>query len=96
VILVVGVVAVLTTIVVALGVVGQQLLHRQLAQSAADAVALAGVDHGETVARRVAASNGAQVLSYVSDGAVDRRTVRVEVRVGRQTAHARASNAAVP
>lgn len=61
-------------------------LDRADAQSAADAVALAGALAGEDEARAIALANGARVDSYVEDG----DAVEVTVIVGDRRATARA------
>ena len=68
---------------------GVRLVHEAHAQAAADAAALAGVMSGETAARALATSNGAQVVSYRAEGS----DVVVVVAIGPVTATARASRA---
>lgn len=83
------VVAVLLVLVVALFVVvrvGRQVDDRARAQSAADAVALAGARDGQGVAGAIATANHAVLESFVGRGA----EVEVIVRVGRSRATARA------
>lgn len=58
------------------------------ARTAADASALAAVEHGPPAAGRLAAANGATLVSVHVDG----DTAHVTVRVGRATASARATN----
>lgn len=62
---------------------------RARAQTAADAAALGGVVEGEEVASDLARSNGATLLSFVSDG--DRVDVRVSFRDAVATARAERS-----
>lgn len=64
------------------------LIDHQRAQSAADAVALAGVNGGRSSSNAFAAANEAELVGWRRDG----RTVTVEVRVGDQTAIARATD----
>ncbi|MBU3700896.1 MAG: helicase/secretion neighborhood TadE-like protein [Acidimicrobiia bacterium] len=65
---------------------GGQIDHRARAQTAADAVALAGAGGGEDAARIIATHNGAQIESFVfRDGEVE-----VVVRVADRRASARA------
>jgi hypothetical protein len=64
------------------------LIDRQHARSAADAAALAGVTGGRDAAVSVAAANGAEIVVWSRDG----RRVTVTVRVGDQTASARATD----
>ncbi len=96
VILMMAAVAVVATMIVAIGVVGQRLVDHQRAQAAADAAALAGVINGEPAARRVAAANGATVLKYRSHGTANARTVTVTAAVAGQQATARATNGPDP
>lgn len=67
---------------------GSAMLHRQQAQAAADAAALAGVDGGRVAAERLASRNGAGLVTFRRDGA----RVTVSVRLGGATAVASASN----
>ena len=67
---------------------GSAMLHRQQAQAAADAAALAGVDGGRVAAERLASRNGAALVIFRRDGA----RVTVSVRLGGATAVASASN----
>lgn len=77
-------VAIATAIVVVR--LGGQVDDRARAQTAADAVALAGVDGGEVAARTIATRNGAEIESFVvRDGEVE-----VVVRVADRRASARA------
>lgn len=65
---------------------GGQIDHRARAQTAADAVALAGAGGGEDAARTIATRNGAEIESFVTrDGEVE-----VVVRVADRRASARA------
>ncbi|MBI5088540.1 MAG: hypothetical protein HZB15_06685 [Actinobacteria bacterium] len=88
-VLMVAVVVVLVAIV-ALGLAhaADVVLERQHAQTAADAAALAGVQGGRPAAARLAAANGATLVSFVQEGA----TVTVVVATGEVRARARASN----
>ena len=67
---------------------GSAMLHRQQAQAAADAAALAGVEGGRVAAERLASRNGAALVIFRRDGA----RVTVSVRLGGATAVASASN----
>lgn len=71
---------------------GTAILHRQSAQTAADAAALAGVDGGRVRARALASANGADLVSFERSGGSDGWTVTVEVAIGEVTAQARASS----
>lgn len=75
---------------VAIGVAhaGAVVLQRQRAQTAADAAALAGLDGGQVASARLAAVNGAQLVSFDRQGLV----VTVVVSLGRVQARARASD----
>lgn len=75
---------------VAIGVaqVGAVVVQRQHAQAAADAAALAGLSDGQAGAARLAAANGAVLVSFDDSGS----TVTVTVSLGRVHARARASD----
>ena len=75
---------------VAVGVahVGAVVLQRQQVQTAADAAALAGLQGGHAAAARLAASNGAVLVSFQQQGA----TVTVVVADGPVRARASASD----
>ncbi|MGE3589836.1 MAG: helicase/secretion neighborhood TadE-like protein [Ilumatobacteraceae bacterium] len=64
------------------------VLDRQQAQTAADAAALAGVHGGRAAAARLAAVNGAVLVSFQQDGAA----VTVVVSRGPVRARARATD----
>ena len=66
--------------------VGAVVHRRAVAQTAADAAALAGARHGEDAARSLAASDGAEIESFVERGA----EVEVVVRLDDVRATARA------
>jgi len=68
---------------------GDRVIDRRRAQSAADAAALAGAVSGASGAGRVAAANGATLQMFGRDGA----EVTVVVTVDSATATARASTA---
>ena len=70
---------------------GVAAVERAKARTAADAAALAGAAEGEAVARRVAAANGASLVSFGRDGPL----VEVVVRHGRATARATAEGVPV-
>lgn len=88
-IVVMGVVALVAVVVMAIGRLGQVLDDAARAQTAADAAALAAVHGGRPQADELAASNGAIVTRFEQLG----HDVVVEVRVGSATATARASDA---
>lgn len=64
------------------------LVHRQQAQSAADAAALAGVTGGRAASASLAAANDGLLVSWTRDG----RAVTVTVTVGDQRATAKATD----
>jgi hypothetical protein len=64
------------------------VLDRQQAQTAADAAALAGLQGGRSAAARLAAANGAVLVSFVEAGSM----VTVVVSRGEVRARARASD----
>lgn len=74
-------------LVVGVGHVGVDVVTASRARSAADAAALAGAAEGEGGARRLAAANGGEVVSYDAEG----DEVQVTVRVGDAEAVARAA-----
>lgn len=49
---------------------GAAAVHRARARTAADAAALAGAADGEAAARSMAAANGAELVSFISDGPI--------------------------
>lgn len=69
-----------------LGRLGGDAVEAAQARTAADAAALAGAAEGEAAAREVAADNGADLLSFTSEGP----EVQVRARVGEAEAVARA------
>ncbi|MEO8268012.1 MAG: pilus assembly protein TadG-related protein [Ilumatobacteraceae bacterium] len=83
----------MVVVMAALAVVGTgefsvHIIDRGRAQTAADAAALAAIDGGRVEARRLAADNGARLVSYLErDGAIT-----VVVDVGGQQATARATD----
>jgi hypothetical protein len=81
-------VAIIAVVAVAVGALGARLVARQRAHVAADAAALAAATAGAGAsdARRLAATNGAQLVSFVASG--DTVTVVVEVHGERATARA--------
>lgn len=83
------VVAALTTVLVARVVV--VVADQARAQHAADAAALAGVTGGPTAAESIAAANGADLVTFVSDVGTSGGTIRVTVVVRRGDRTARAS-----
>lgn len=68
------------------GLLVRAAVERAEAQSAADATALAGALDGEAAARRIAADNGADLITFTARG----DTVEVTVVVGDRRATARA------
>lgn len=70
---------------------GAAVGERTRAQTAADAAALASLDGGRSAAARLAAANGAAVVSWSLGPGPD--DVTVTVRVGDSTATARATDA---
>lgn len=94
--LVLAVVALAVVVTVAVAELGGNVVDAGRARTAADAAALAGVEGGESAAQRLAAENGATLVSFASSGPPDAVTVTVTVRVGRVTATAAASNRAGP
>jgi len=88
-VLVVAVAVVLAALTaVATAELGVAMVHRQRAQLAADAAALAGLDGGRAAAVRLASLNGGRLVWYSQTGP----TVTVEVRVAEASARARATN----
>lgn len=83
------VIAVISLAVVGVAQLGAQLVHRGQARTAADAAALAGTTGGRTAAARVAARNGAVLVSFRATGDL----VVVEVVVSGAHASAAASDA---
>ena len=74
--------------VVGTGQFGARIIDRGQAQTAADAAALVAIDGGRSEAVRLAADNGARLVSYLEhDGAIT-----VVVDVGGQRATARATD----
>ena len=80
--------AITAAVLFALMPVLTDLTHRQQAQSAADAAALAGVTGGRPASASIAAANHSALVSWSRDG----RDVTVEVRVGDQVVMARATD----
>ncbi|MEM9513596.1 MAG: pilus assembly protein TadG-related protein [Actinomycetota bacterium] len=85
--------AVAVIVVLAAAELGGRVVDRNQAQTAADAVALAGVTHGRQIAERIAAEHEATITSWRSTGPPEAVDVFVEVRHGDQRATARATNA---
>jgi Flp pilus assembly protein TadG len=77
---------------VGVGRLGEAMLHRTQARTAADAAALAGVIGGRADAQRLASANGAVLETFDRSGPPDRVVVTVVVRVGEVRARARATN----
>jgi hypothetical protein len=86
VVLLLAVVAMISLAVVAVGVFGARIVDRGRAQTAADAAALAATTGGRSAAARLAASNGAALISYAEAG--DVVIVLVDVDGERATARA--------
>jgi hypothetical protein len=78
--------------VVAIAELGGNVVDAGRARTAADAVALAGVDGGREASAHLARLNGATLVSWSSRPDGTGVTVTVTVRVGRATASAAASN----
>ena len=83
------VVVAIVVAIVGLAELGADLVHRAQARTAADAAALAGTTGGRVAAARIAARNGAVLVSYRSVGEM----VVVEVVVEGMRAAAAASDA---
>ena len=83
-----GCVALAAVVAVGAGELGVRLVHRQRAQTAADAAALAGVTGGPAAAARLAGVNGARLVSFTADG----DDVLVVVEVDGERAAARATD----
>jgi Flp pilus assembly protein TadG len=81
-------VAITAATVLALIPVSRGLIDQQRAQAAADAAALAGVTGGRSASERLAAANGATIVSWSRDG----HRVTVTVTVGDRRGTARASD----
>lgn len=88
-VLVLAVVVVVVVLAVAIGRFSARLVDSQQAQLAADAAALAGVVGGRDAAEHLAIANDGVLTAFVMVGDV----VFVEVRVGDETASARATRA---
>jgi hypothetical protein len=89
--LVLATVAVIVVVGMAMLALGVRVAHRDQAQNAADACALAGATSGRAAAARVAASNHARLIEYqefFTNLGID---VYVQVEVGGERAAARAS-----
>ncbi|MEO6654294.1 MAG: hypothetical protein ABIP17_16750 [Ilumatobacteraceae bacterium] len=80
--------AVSTAVLFALMPMLVDLMHREQAQSAADAAALAGVTGGRPAAAAIASANDAELVEWSSVG----RDVTVRVSVGGQVVVARATD----
>jgi secretion/DNA translocation related TadE-like protein len=85
-VLLVGIVAIAIVLLLALVPVARAVSQKAQARAAADAAALAGAAEGEDAAREVAEDNGADLVSWRSEG----DAVWVEVRVGGARAVAKA------
>lgn len=83
------VVVAIVVAVVGIAELGAELVHRAKARTAADAAALAGTTGGRVAAARMAARNGAVLVSYRSVGDM----VVVEVVVDGSRAAAAATDA---
>ena len=86
VVLLLAVVVMATLGVVGVGTFGARIVDRGRAQTAADAAALAATAGGRSAAARLAADNGASLISYAEAG--DVVTVVVDVDGERATAKA--------
>lgn len=87
--LVLAVIVIAVVFAVAIARFSSRLIESQQAQLAADAAALAGVVGGREAAERLAAANGATLVSFVAVG----DEVIVEVMIGTESAQARATRA---
>ncbi|MEO1058139.1 MAG: pilus assembly protein TadG-related protein [Actinomycetota bacterium] len=85
--------AIAVVVVLAAAELGGRVVDRNQAQTAADAVALAGVTHGRSMAEHIAAEHEATITVWRSSGPPEAIDVFVEVRHGGQWAQARATNA---
>lgn len=88
-------VVLIAMIAISIGMVGGRLTDKSAAQTAADAAALAGALDGRDAAAAVAIANSAALVEFsleLSGPGGSDRTVRVEVRVGNETATAVASS----
>jgi predicted membrane-bound spermidine synthase len=88
-VLVLAVIVVAVVFSVAIGRFSSRLIDSQQAQLAADAAALAGVVGGRAEAERLAIANEGVLTQFVTVG----DEVFVEVRVGDESARARATRA---
>lgn len=80
------------SVLVGLTTAGRAVIEGNRARTAADAAALAGVEHGRDRAAAIAAANGAAIVAWTeSIGPDGGRTVTVEVVVGDVSARARAT-----
>ena len=86
--LLLGCIALIAVIAVAVAGFGRRLVARQRAQTAADAAALAGTTSGRAGASRLASANGGVLISFVEAG----DDVIVVVEVGGERATARATD----
>jgi hypothetical protein len=91
VVLVMAVAVMFSAAVAGLTVLGGRLTDRVRAQTAADAVALASLTGGHSLAAHVAERHGAAVVSWTSER--DGATVTVVVTLGHASATAQATNA---
>ena len=80
-------IAIIALLAVGVSRLGVRLAHRAMAQTAADAAALAGVESGIGAAQQLVSANGASVVSWSASD----RVFTITVRVGTETATARAS-----
>ncbi len=86
--LVIGVAAIIATLILGVGWYAGTVIDAARARTAADAAALAGVvDHDRAAAASAARSNGGELVSFDEVGP----DVMVSVRVGRAVARARAT-----
>ena len=87
-----AVIVVALVVMVAIADLGGNVVDAGRARTAADAAALAGVEGGREGSARIAAGNGAALVSWSSRPDGDGTAVTVTVRVGRAKATAAASN----
>lgn len=93
-VLVLAVVALAAVLMLAFGRLATEVLNDAAAQSAADAAALAGATGGPAAAARLAAANGATLVSFTTAG--DDVMVTVEVDGRRASARATVSLGPTP
>lgn len=91
--LVVIAIVLIASIAIAMASVGSRLVERSAAQNAADAAALAGAFGGRADAEVIANRNGGNLVSFRLERLGPDVVIDVTVRIGGETASARASTA---